>query len=119
MRLERLDQAPLLFGVEITLDRVGAGKAVHAPHAGGEIDLDLMGEGEASSTVDPFAEDKPDWLQLRDVFPGGSDYMCDRLYTYLVMYNYIGTRCGAGAASGSTSTPSPRPRIAGWCSAPF
>ncbi|KAL1882043.1 hypothetical protein VTK73DRAFT_2757 [Phialemonium thermophilum] len=36
----------------------------------------------------------PKWQSLKNIFPAGSDYLCDALYAHLVAYNYIGSLCG-------------------------
>ncbi|KAI0172536.1 hypothetical protein GGR52DRAFT_411482 [Hypoxylon sp. FL1284] len=36
---------------------------------------------------------KPDWTAIQNLFPSGSDYLCDALYAHLVAYNYITSLC--------------------------
>ncbi|XXH02672.1 hypothetical protein Hte_009054 [Hypoxylon texense] len=36
---------------------------------------------------------KPDWTAIQNLFPAGSDYLCDALYAHLVAYNYITSLC--------------------------
>jgi len=44
----------------------------------------------------------PNWSPLKNIFPTGSDYLCDALYAHLVAYNYITTICGPGHQTMST-----------------
>ncbi|KAI8957549.1 hypothetical protein F5Y11DRAFT_360730 [Daldinia sp. FL1419] len=36
---------------------------------------------------------KSDWATIQNLFPSGSDYLCDALYAHLVAYNYITSLC--------------------------
>ncbi|KAK3383442.1 hypothetical protein B0T24DRAFT_518436 [Lasiosphaeria ovina] len=35
----------------------------------------------------------PNWTSIKNIFPVGSDYLCDALYAHLVAYNYMSTLC--------------------------
>ncbi|EGZ76564.1 hypothetical protein NEUTE2DRAFT_153445 [Neurospora tetrasperma FGSC 2509] len=35
----------------------------------------------------------PDWAPIKNIFPTGTDHLCDALYAHLIAYNYIGTLC--------------------------
>ncbi|KAK3949909.1 hypothetical protein QBC32DRAFT_27082 [Pseudoneurospora amorphoporcata] len=35
----------------------------------------------------------PDWAPIKNIFPTGTDRLCDALYAHLIAYNYIGTLC--------------------------
>ncbi|KAK0733826.1 hypothetical protein B0T26DRAFT_670189 [Lasiosphaeria miniovina] len=35
----------------------------------------------------------PNWTSIKNIFPAGSDYLCDALYAHLVAYNYMSTLC--------------------------
>ncbi len=37
-----------------------------------------------------------DWTSIKNIFPLGSDYMCESLYAHLVAYNYVKSVCPAG-----------------------
>ena len=37
-----------------------------------------------------------DWTPIKNIFPLGSDYMCESLYAHLVAYNYIKSVCPPG-----------------------
>ncbi|KAI0119511.1 hypothetical protein F4814DRAFT_244092 [Daldinia grandis] len=41
----------------------------------------------------PVWPKKPDWTTIQNLFPSGSDYLCDALYAHLVAYNYITSLC--------------------------
>ncbi|KAK0730036.1 hypothetical protein B0H67DRAFT_638588 [Lasiosphaeris hirsuta] len=35
----------------------------------------------------------PNWAPIKNIFPAGSDYLCDALYAHLVAYNYVSLFC--------------------------
>ncbi|KAJ4382520.1 hypothetical protein N0V85_008557 [Neurospora sp. IMI 360204] len=35
----------------------------------------------------------PDWAPIKNIFPTGTDHLCDALYAHLIAYNYVGTLC--------------------------
>ncbi|CCC07683.1 hypothetical protein SMACR_01250 [Sordaria macrospora] len=35
----------------------------------------------------------PEWAPIKNIFPTGTDRLCDALYAHLIAYNYIGTLC--------------------------
>ncbi|KAI1466538.1 uncharacterized protein F4812DRAFT_82920 [Daldinia caldariorum] len=41
----------------------------------------------------PVWPKRPDWTAIQNLFPTGSDYLCDALYAHLVAYNYITSLC--------------------------
>ncbi|KAI1779268.1 hypothetical protein F4818DRAFT_244596 [Hypoxylon cercidicola] len=48
---------------------------------------------------------KPDWTAIQNLFPAGSDYLCDALYAHLVAYNYITSLCPRSVLVSSHSRP--------------
>ncbi|KAI1766260.1 hypothetical protein GGR53DRAFT_519075 [Hypoxylon sp. FL1150] len=48
---------------------------------------------------------KPDWTAIQNLFPQGSDYLCDALYAHLVAYNYITSLCPRSALVNPHSRP--------------
>lgn len=50
----------------------------------------------------------PNWSSLKNIFPSGSDYLCDALYAHLVAYNYIGTLCRPGPPTSGAEQDQPR-----------
>ncbi|KAI2617156.1 hypothetical protein GGR54DRAFT_216391 [Hypoxylon sp. NC1633] len=49
---------------------------------------------------------KSAWTTIQNLFPAGSDYLCDALYAHLVAYNYITSLCPRTALVNPTSRPS-------------
>ncbi|KAI1392366.1 uncharacterized protein F4822DRAFT_127028 [Hypoxylon trugodes] len=49
---------------------------------------------------------RPDWTAIQNLFPSGTDYLCDALYAHLVAYNYITSLCPRSAL---VNTPASRP----------
>lgn len=47
--------------------------------------LDFGSTASATST--------PNWAPIRNIFPLGSDYLCDALYAHLIAYNYLASIC--------------------------
>ena len=47
--------------------------------------LDFGSTASATST--------PNWAPIRNIFPHGSDYLCDALYAHLLAYNYLASIC--------------------------
>ncbi|KAI0385202.1 hypothetical protein F5Y04DRAFT_207766 [Hypomontagnella monticulosa] len=66
------------------------------------------GFGESlDSRYSPSWPRKPDWTAIQNLFPAGSDYLCDALYAHLVAYNYITSLCPRSAlVNPTTSRPS-------------
>ncbi|KAI0844314.1 hypothetical protein F5Y00DRAFT_202174 [Daldinia vernicosa] len=50
---------------------------------------------------------KPDWTTIQNLFPSGSDYLCDALYAHLVAYNYITSLCPRSVLINPTTTSRP------------
>ncbi|KAI0012078.1 hypothetical protein F4779DRAFT_125990 [Xylariaceae sp. FL0662B] len=48
---------------------------------------------------------KPDWSAIQNLFPGGTDYLCDALYAHIVAYNYITSLCPRSALINPISRP--------------
>ncbi|KAI0130217.1 hypothetical protein BJ170DRAFT_593732 [Xylariales sp. AK1849] len=46
-----------------------------------------------------------DWSHIKNIFPNGTDYLCDALYAHLLAYNYITSICPRSAIV----SPDPRP----------
>ncbi|OTA80254.1 hypothetical protein M434DRAFT_229478 [Hypoxylon sp. CO27-5] len=61
--------------------------------------------GFAESAYSPSWPKKPDWTAIQNLFPAGSDYLCDALYAHLVAYNYITSMCPRSALINPTSRP--------------
>lgn len=58
----------------------------------------------------PVWPKKPDWTTIQNLFPSGSDYLCDALYAHLVAYNYITSLCPRSVLiNPTTSRPTSRP----------
>ncbi|KAI1881801.1 hypothetical protein JX265_000627 [Neoarthrinium moseri] len=49
--------------------------------------------------------DEPDWSAIRNVFPNGTDYLCDALYAHLLAYNYISSLCPRSVPLSPTQRP--------------
>lgn len=49
--------------------------------------------GSSERQYSPSWPRKPDWTAIQNLFPQGSDYLCDALYAHLVAYNYITSLC--------------------------
>jgi hypothetical protein len=50
---------------------------------------------EEAQTPAPGIATKPIWQSIKNIFPQGSNYLCDALYAHLVAYNYIGDLCAS------------------------
>ncbi|KAI1408548.1 hypothetical protein F5Y13DRAFT_204713 [Hypoxylon sp. FL1857] len=61
--------------------------------------------GFAEGAYSPTWPKKPDWTAIQNLFPTGSDYLCDALYAHLVAYNYITSMCPRSALVNPTSRP--------------
>ncbi|KAI0838327.1 hypothetical protein F5Y06DRAFT_56113 [Hypoxylon sp. FL0890] len=61
--------------------------------------------GSAEGAYSPTWPKKPDWTALQNLFPTGSDYLCDALYAHLVAYNYITSMCPRSALINPISRP--------------
>ncbi|KAI1106039.1 hypothetical protein F4804DRAFT_82055 [Jackrogersella minutella] len=48
---------------------------------------------------------KPDWTALQNLFPTGTEYLCDALYAHLVAYNYITSLCPRSVLANPISRP--------------
>ncbi|KAK3335471.1 hypothetical protein B0T19DRAFT_9496 [Cercophora scortea] len=48
----------------------------------------------------------PHWMSMKNIFPSGSDYLCEALYAHLVAYNYMSTICPPPVISWSSTVPS-------------
>ncbi|KAI2637692.1 hypothetical protein GGS26DRAFT_580854 [Hypomontagnella submonticulosa] len=63
------------------------------------------GFGESlDSRYSPSWPRKPDWTAIQNLFPAGSDYLCDALYAHLVAYNYITSLCPRSALVNPTNS---------------
>jgi len=65
-------------------------------------------EKEAST----WPKSSPDWASIRNVFPNGTDYLCDALYAHLLTFNYIDTLCPRGLSSPTAPPMTRRPQTA-------
>ncbi|KAI0138067.1 hypothetical protein F4776DRAFT_654456 [Hypoxylon sp. NC0597] len=61
--------------------------------------------GFAEGAYSPTWPKKPDWTAIQNLFPAGSDYLCDAVYAHLVAYNYITSMCPRSALVNPTSRP--------------
>ncbi|KAI1140815.1 hypothetical protein F5Y05DRAFT_287976 [Hypoxylon sp. FL0543] len=61
--------------------------------------------GFAEGAYSPTWPKKPDWTAIQNLFPTGSDYLCDALYAHLVAYNYITSMCPRSALVNPISRP--------------
>ncbi|KAI1654126.1 hypothetical protein F4813DRAFT_236566 [Daldinia decipiens] len=52
----------------------------------------------------PVWPKKPDWTTIQNLFPSGSDYLCDALYAHLVAYNYITSLCPRSVLINTTTS---------------
>ncbi|CAJ2503703.1 Uu.00g110970.m01.CDS01 [Anthostomella pinea] len=50
-----------------------------------------------SAGATPFWLNRPDWVAIKNIFPSGTDYLCDALYAHLLAYNYITQLCPRSA----------------------
>ncbi|KAK4189760.1 hypothetical protein QBC35DRAFT_513833 [Podospora australis] len=46
-----------------------------------------------STTSSPINPAHRSIIPIKNIFPSGSDYLCDALYAHVLAYNYIGTLC--------------------------
>ncbi|KAK0628185.1 hypothetical protein B0T17DRAFT_614138 [Bombardia bombarda] len=80
----------------------------------------------APNILQPLSSPVPGvhWTPMRNIFPAGSDYLCDALYAHLIAYNYMSELCplppvpiagtmtattarGGGGSSGMRAAPPP------------
>ncbi|KAI1803877.1 hypothetical protein F4811DRAFT_309494 [Daldinia bambusicola] len=52
----------------------------------------------------PVWPKRPDWTAIQNLFPTGSDYLCDALYAHLVAYNYITSLCPRSVLINTTTS---------------
>ncbi|OTA99134.1 hypothetical protein M426DRAFT_27813 [Hypoxylon sp. CI-4A] len=57
------------------------------------------------SRYSPSWPRKPDWTAIQNLFPTGTDYLCDALYAHLVAYNYITSLCPRSVTINPPSRP--------------
>lgn len=62
--------------------------------------------GVADSLYSPTWPKRPDWTAIQNLFPSGTDYLCDALYAHLVAYNYITSLCPRSVLVNPPSRPS-------------
>ncbi|KAI1076976.1 hypothetical protein F5B20DRAFT_583715 [Whalleya microplaca] len=58
-----------------------------------------------TSRYNPGWVRNPDWSAIQNLFPAGTDYLCDALYAHIVAYNYITSLCPRSALINPTSRP--------------
>ncbi|KAI1494556.1 hypothetical protein F5X96DRAFT_676359 [Biscogniauxia mediterranea] len=51
----------------------------------------------ASNPPSPFGAPRAEWAAIKNLFPSGTDYLCDALYAHLLAYNYITSICPRSA----------------------
>ncbi|KAK3389137.1 hypothetical protein B0T20DRAFT_95222 [Sordaria brevicollis] len=69
-----------------------------------------------TSPLEPRVSNKPsgvpEWAPIKNIFPTGTDRLCDALYAHLIAYNYIGTLCppqpGTSPKEGTNSSHAPQ-----------
>ncbi|KAI5925732.1 hypothetical protein F4810DRAFT_708248 [Camillea tinctor] len=69
-----------------------------ASHRGGDFAFESLNS--SSNPPSPFGGvplPKAEWAAIRNLFPSGSDYLCDALYAHLLAYNYITSICPRSA----------------------
>ncbi|KAI5867615.1 hypothetical protein GGS23DRAFT_602635 [Durotheca rogersii] len=54
----------------------------------------------------PSWQRKSDWSAIQNLFPSGTDYLCDALYAHLVAYNYVTSLCPRSALINPTVSSS-------------
>ncbi|RYP77717.1 hypothetical protein DL769_003337 [Monosporascus sp. CRB-8-3] len=47
----------------------------------------------------------PDWTVVKNVFPAGTDFLCDALYAHLLAYNYITSLCPRASLTSTSRRP--------------
>ncbi|RYP61608.1 hypothetical protein DL771_010060 [Monosporascus sp. 5C6A] len=47
----------------------------------------------------------PDWVVVKNVFPAGTDFLCDALYAHLLAYNYITSLCPRASLTSTSRRP--------------
>ncbi|KAI1500646.1 hypothetical protein F5X99DRAFT_409869 [Biscogniauxia marginata] len=57
-----------------------------------------------SNPPSPFGAPRAEWAALKNLFPSGTDYLCDALYAHLLAYNYITSICPRSALISPMST---------------
>ncbi|KAI0602758.1 hypothetical protein F4775DRAFT_588330 [Biscogniauxia sp. FL1348] len=50
-----------------------------------------------SNPPSPFGAPRAEWAAIKNLFPSGTDYLCDALYAHLLAYNYITSICPRSA----------------------
>ncbi|KAK3330611.1 hypothetical protein B0H66DRAFT_466211 [Apodospora peruviana] len=70
-----------------------------------------QGHYRRSSNGSDLARDEPEapaiasnWVPIKNIFPAGSDYLCDALYAHIVAYNYLNTLYPLPVAQSSRTT---------------
>ncbi|KAH6645840.1 hypothetical protein BKA67DRAFT_87679 [Truncatella angustata] len=60
-------------------------------------------EFQSRSSIDPLGEtagtrsECPEWYAIKNIFPTGTDHLCDALYAHILAYNYITSICPRSA----------------------
>lgn len=47
----------------------------------------------------------PDWQAIKNIFPNGTDHLCDALYAHILAYNYISSLCPRSAVISQAARP--------------
>lgn len=61
---------------------------------------------ELSAAVTNSQLQAPDWQAIKNIFPKGTDHLCDALYAHVLAYNYISTLCPRSAVVAPAARPS-------------
>lgn len=59
----------------------------------------------SAAAIDPQSQDI-DWQAVKNIFPKGTDHLCDALYAHIVAYNYISVLCPRSAVVSQVVRPS-------------
>ncbi|KAF4869341.1 hypothetical protein CGCSCA1_v011436 [Colletotrichum siamense] len=68
--------------------------------AASSSNLDLSSLAPSTATLTA-----PQWSRIRNLFPTGSDYLCDALYAHIVAYNYLAPMVQHAARPPTPGTP--------------
>jgi hypothetical protein len=53
----------------------------------------------------PWSQRSTDWQALKNIFPSGTDYLCDALYAHILVYNYFTTLLPTSSILNTVSRP--------------
>ncbi|KAL0937438.1 uncharacterized protein CTRU02_207169 [Colletotrichum truncatum] len=76
----------------------------HCSRTPSSSNVDLASMPPSTATLTP-----PQWSRIRNLFPTGSDYLCDALYAHIVAYNYLLPLAQSAARPVTPATPETSP----------